>query len=811
MRKLIALLVFTYSSLLLLAQVPLHHTPPQMIDPDQPAVLTVEFDGDFNAVTSAYIMYRPTGAPSYTALEMEKSEGVRPSFTVTLPAGLNTAFGLEYYFRVAAGDVYTLPASQPDVNPFRVQGARPADTNAGFVLLSPEPGMVEGDEPIMIAVSMFALGDDLDPSSIHIIVNGEDRTGDAEIAGSMMALSIDPPANGSLNFKITATDKNGRRLSSPTWNNKVHVPKFEMPLGLNGRIIGTAGLTDIDAKDSSALSDRDDRRADVDFTMNGQYRRFGFDTRIFLSDREKSNEQSVNRYRLGLEVPHLKVILGDDTPTYSTFTLSNKNIRGIHARVQNLDLGLQVDYGETRRKIDGKLSVTGDTLSTAGTFKRNTTGLRLELGNMRKMIWGISAVKTKDDVGSLDDAYIFRTAADSTRLVSPIDNIVMGSDITLFLLNQHVTFGIEGALSLYNRDTIDGVMTKDELEDDLNKTLPFDPESYENIIIINTNLEPFKPDVDCTAERIFTTANVGSNYLSASYTLVGSSFNAVSANYLQKNTKTISVADNLGLFRQQLMLTLGYNRVSDNLSTNKTTEKSATSTTTDMIFGQVMIRPYGLPTLRLGYQTSGVSDDGDYNYLTYSSGTTNNAVKLQYVDQESRHFSIGLTHDINQIMQAPTQVGIAFDQSNSKDNLNELTDNSLNAFSLYAKSDFRDLPLSTNISYSLSQADNKTRSYTGTSFSETQEIEDSYNTFGIRTDLHFFDRKLTPYVEWQMTTIDGDSDSQGRNLIEVGSGYKVTDNFFISGQAGLLKYANDEDDSADYDKLDCRIRATYRF
>jgi hypothetical protein len=789
MRTIALLVIVVMLAATLGAQGALRHTPP--VELTTGTQLVLEYDGDLNAVNIVNIYYRTTGDPAYTEAEMTRSEGVRPSYTFRLPTSMQSSLGVEYYFGLTLNDgsSLTLPAVQPDANPYRVLGGPSSQGNSGFVLLSPELGSVPGDEPLMIAISTFALQDDLDPQSVKIVVNGEDMTDRAEVGAYLIALTIDRPQPGALSFQVTARTKNGGKISSPSWNSKVGNPlELNLPMNLSGDIIGNCGIMNLSADDSSLMADDDENRADLDVNLRGGGKRYNFDTRVYISSREKKYRQPVDRFRIGLNAPHTRLALGDDSPDYSTLTLNNKNLRGAHFEFNNQDFDMKFDYGQSRRAIDGTLASDG-ALQTAGTFKRNTMGLRFELGNMRRMKLGLSIVKSKDDKGSLDEKYWVTTDENGQekRVTTPEDNFVTGFDFSLFMLNQRLIVGMENALSLYNRDITDGAISKADLDTLGMGSFPFDPESLESIIVINTGMEPIKPGADCMAHRVFATANFGGNYLNASYAIVGSAFNSLAANYLQKDTKTLSLTDNLSLLRQQLLLTVGYNGTQDNLADQKeTTNKS------NLIFAQMLIRPTGYPMLRLGYQNSGVKDTGE----------------TKYVDQKSSQMSVGVIHDVDAIETAPTRVGVSFDQTQSKDNLNHLLETQMNTISLNAQTDFANLPLSTRIGYSMNLNDNKTRAAVDATQSD---VKDTYHSVNVRGDLNFLKKRLTPFLEWQLTAMTGDSKSQNRNLVEIGTGYRATENLFLTTQAGLLKYANDEANDVDYSKFDWRARATYRF
>ncbi len=72
-------------------------------------------------------------------------------------------------------------------------------------------------------------------------------------------------------------------------------------------------------------------------------------------------------------------------------------------------------------------------------------------------------------------------------VVSPEDNLVMGADLTLTLLQKKLIWGNEVGFSFFNSNILNGASSQDSLENEFDTDIPFDPEAWEWIFIINKN------------------------------------------------------------------------------------------------------------------------------------------------------------------------------------------------------------------------------------------------------------------------------------------------------------------------------------
>ncbi|MCD4828299.1 MAG: hypothetical protein K8R90_02560 [Candidatus Cloacimonetes bacterium] len=792
MKRTAILLIAILAVSLLGATVAVRHDPPISLKPDREVVLDLEVLSGFDEIDLVNLYYRETGATSFVNITMEQQP--EPSYTFNVPQLEHPEKGLEYYFEVTLtnGTLQTLPSAQPALNPYRVQFDRVEAPSDDFVRLSPEAAPLPAGEPLIIAISTFAVADRIKPETIAIIFDGDDMTEQAEIAGNMIVLRIDDPGAGTHSYQVSAELNNGRHIVSRRWQTRTKGGvAFEMPLNITGRIDMSSLMRSFSGDDNSGYDEDDDlRQADWNINLRGRQEWFGFFTRLFITSRQTSSDQSVNRYTVGFTTPFADVTLGDKSPDYDSFTMSNKNVRGVHALFHSKDFRFYFNYGQNRQAIENVQHTS---------FKRTTLGFRTEVGELDAFQWGISVVKNKDDIDSIDEEYFFSIDAvtgDSTIVLAPKDNIVIGTDFLVPIIKRKLEFGFEMAGSLYNSNIYDGVISTEELED-YGVDVPFDPESFESLIVINKNMEPFIPNMANVAYRAFVNFNMGGNFFTASFSDVGASYNSLSANYLQKDTRTISLTDNVMLFQNQLLLSVGMNLVSDNLSDQKETTNTNTS-----FFVQAVARPNGLPTVKLGFSQSAASDDGE---------ALEDDGYLYGLEQTSQSITVGLSYEVVALYAAPTTFEVNWQQTASADDLNDTFDNTMNTISISGASRFRDLPLTTVIRYSNTASDQKIidpGDFANPTFSESS---DAYNSVMLRANLRLLQERLKPYVSFQITSFGGDGDAQSTRLIGAGTSYDIVENFEASTSVSMKNYSNSDTDDFDYSKLDLRFRMRYTF
>ncbi|MDP6821659.1 MAG: hypothetical protein QGG04_09360, partial [Candidatus Marinimicrobia bacterium] len=342
------------------------------------------------------------------------------------------------------------------------------------------------------------------------------------------------------------------------------------------------------------------------------------------------------------------------------------------------------------------------------TFKQNVLSGRLALGRGEKFQWGLNFMKARDDTTSvtqvLDDATIVYSP-DATGYVAgldsgtvytirdlgsivqfqdganwsgagPKDNIVLGTDLGIYLDNKRILLEGELAFSLTNNNIWGGPLTlaaMDTLIDDSldNKISSFDlsglpdPADYTHILIINSNLTPLIPiDINAfgdsstvsiddavlsmpsLAYRGRAVVNYFGNYLAMEYSQVGPEFNSLANPYLVTNKREFSFSDKLKLLQNRLMITAGYKHQDDDILT--TVENVESQNTLSL--GVNALPGPGLPTVNFTYRSidrdNGIDEIVQLTDTTFSDNRENTHTDNLMLNVSHR-FELLWSHSMN--------------------------------------------------------------------------------------------------------------------------------------------------------------------
>ncbi len=817
MNKISVVLIFILLAGFAHAEVILQHNTPAGIKKGHEINLSVDVQLGFDEIEDVTVFYRPTGDITYITELMVNTGESDPVYRVQLPDNVDKGNGVEYYFeaRLKNNTVKTLPENQPGINPYRLHKTEKSVTpSSNFVRLSPEFNTIEADDELVIAISTYTIENKIQDGSVKIMFDNKDMTKKAYISPNMVVLTLDNPSAGTHSFQVTAELKNGKKILSRQWIVSVKSDyDFKMPYNISGNVKFKSNTFSRSADDSELESSK--KSATVSTHIQSYYKKTMFYTDMTFSSKESSKKQSVNRFTLGLNVPHLELKFGDYSPSYSNFIMSSINVRGFHSKFFTRKFRFMLNYGKSKRAIDSEVHTIDEAsfVSNAGEFERNTLGARVEVGDYDGFFWGFSFVKNKDDVESLDENNYMNISieGDNTienRVFTPKDNFVVGGDLHMNLWQKRFKVGTEIAISLYNNDIIDGVMEKDTLIDKYDIDPPIDPKDWEDIIVINPNLEPLKPGDANIALRGYANLFVFRNQIMASYSEIGSSFRSLSAGSLQQDFRSISLSDNVSLLENQIFFNGGVTITSDNLEKQRTHTNTSTS-----IFSTMNMRFQNMPTLSLTYNNTGTTSEEDEalgDSVSVSAADTYNPE----VDMDFSTITTRLAYNVKQINAAPTTFSIGYSMSNSVDNQNNYFDNSSNSITFGANSVFRDFPLTTTFTYTFYETDEKFIAVPDSTDSDELTFNKSsrnYNSIYFKSAYDMMQHKVKPYASIKYTKHGGDTDSQSLIYFNTGVVYRPYKPLSMSTSIGLNSYANDDSDNADYSSFSWRFNLTYNF
>jgi len=785
MKKIIIFLI-VFSCLQLFGQIDIFHVQPEEVVSLQTLQLDIR-SGSEN-IDAAYLYYR-TSSGSYQELAAE--EFYTNSLYLDFNFKNNIVADIDYFFKLTDknGDEYFLPKLDPQNNPYRLIISKMSGVaDDRFVLLSPVDD-VEGDK-LLVAVSYPTLSEFINPSSITVMLNGDDVTEKSVISDNMLIYKDKKAANGDYNVKIVAATKDGKEISSPQWEFNYNGKAVSSDFTFSGK--GTLKL-DYDSKtDKDTDTTEDDLQSYFLLNTNGNYKKLRYRTKMYISSRESGEKQAVNRFNLDLKLPYWHAVIGDYSPIYNSLVLYGKNIRGIYSSFKAQGFGLYGTYGLSQRAVSGNAlnSVDSEDIIASGNkaFERRSFAARMELGSRENFLIGFNFAQSRDDKNSMNRKY-YAYPDEELPVVSPEDNLVLGADLTLSLLRKRLVWGNEVGVSFFNSNILDGAASQDSLESEFDTDIPFDPEAWEWLFIINKNVEPILPNKANLAYKSYVRMMLPNNILNLSYSVVGASYHSQLTNYLQSDSRQISINDNLSLMRNRLNISLGMNLISDNLSDNK---ESDSSTLSYML--SASYRPEGLPYFGLGYNGSNSKQEGDDS--EYEIGST------------GMNFMLG--YKLKNFTSNKTDLNLSYSNNSNEDVSGDSFENSSNNITLSAKTVFNELPLSTRVAYSFSVNESKSAPISG---ADLVKVENNYQSLYLKGSMKFLGDQLTPFLEYRISSYANNDENDTLHNINLGGNYKYDKLTRLVLRAGttLFKGAPQSDGSVDYTKYSLMFKISRSF
>lgn len=813
------------------------HSPPREFNPGMQTELRLEVLQGFDEIVSAKIYYRAKGSGVWDDADVFPEVPEGPWLRVMLPVIANAELGVEYYFEFILDNqrIETLPEFDPKQRAFLLDAEKPKGTvSKDFILLSDDEELSSADDYIL-AISFFAIADQVDLNSIKVIVNGKDVTKRATINQGTLLYRESRPSPGPKAAMVTASLKDGSEIYSETWKQEIKpgTRTSILPGSLRGNwnFISNyynysydKSFAEDEIKPGESINDAASR-----LDLYGSYKFVEYQTNLYVSSREHHNDQPVNRYTLGVQIPYLDVYFGDYSPNFGTYVMNNKNVRGIYSRLHSKYLSLFIAHGEMVRKTTGfyyeslpQLDVNGDPvednegntiydsfLRKTGTFKQEAVAARLQLGSDTRYVFGLNIGRNRDIISSLSEDHYryFNTDGDTIYTSYARDNLVISMDGRLNLPEQRTVVGAEVAGSMYNSNTLPGAMSLEDLQEYLDdEDFSIDPQDYEDYFIINKNMEPLKPgSISQVAWNAYMRTVLFGNNLNLNYSEVFPSFRSMSTNYLMNDVRTISVSDQIN-YKNLLFNTLGFNRIEDNISGHRTETNIH-----DSYFLQSIVRFPNLPYLKLGFNKNMGKNEENMDVAD-----TLNTVFSPY-ERNSQTITIGVGYNIQQIPMVPTQVDLTF-RTGVDDNKNRSAadpdawiksyDIKNNNISLSIQNKYTELPLRTTIVFSSNTQDKKT--YMPIDLDYEKAKNSNFNLF-LGGEYLLWQEKLKPYLQYRLVNLGGDQDKQTYNYYTLGVDVFPWQDMTANTSFGFKTYKNDADSEAGTSVFTWQLMLNQRF
>ncbi len=716
----------------------------------------IEINMGLRTIRSVQLRYKAADEPLYHTLTLKAQAPGSAIYEVILKSNLIMDKDIHYYFEFALldGSMEVFPKELEINGPFELTaGGMQGKQESGFVLLS-QDGEIESSDAFVFAVSFFEIADEIDLGSIRVWVGGEDVTRKSTITENTVVYRDTKTQGKKVRAQIVAKmDK--EKVQSEMWTLKTPKIRSAFPIRFAGNVNFATNIYDHDF--SSNLAGAYD--AKNDWTAWGDasasYGSLTTYTNLLVSSFEDDKSQRVNRYTLGFKLPFFEVAAGDYSPTISNFVLNNRNQYGLYGKLFANQLGLEAVAGEIVRSTS--LPDTDENgnvvIAPGGTFRQEVVGGRLRLGYENGFSLGINGARNRDIISSLPRTQ-YTDDSDPNNLthsLTPQDNLVLSVDFKLNIPDQQVLLGAEVAGSLLNTNTLDPVISPEDISQIASGLDFINPENFADYFVINRNLEPFMPSKENLAIYGFFRTYFWNNLFNISYNYTGSAFNSLSTHSHPKDTSMINVSDQFFIGRF-FSLNGGYSRIENNASkTNVETQKS------ESWFAQALLRIPYLPYFKGSYFNSDITNQKNPE-LQHPNFTP--------FKRNSNSISVGLGYDFKKVPILPSQLDVTYrmgtDTSLEGESEALIYENFGNSLNVSMTNRMIYLPLNTQFVFSMANQKKEL------GLSSDPDISNDNYTWYFKAEYALFNNRLVPYGSYRRVSLAGDSASQSFDYLSFG-------------------------------------------
>lgn len=416
-----------------------------------------------------------------------------------------------------------------------------AQAVAPWVLYSPLPDTLVSDGELLVAVTVEP-GTRLDTTSIKLLLDGQEVTFQAKRSETSVRLLYTRLLGGGRHaLVLSARTADGTVLPTLEWT--FLVEGTARADGRPPRVFTFSGLSALDTRNADISGRRDLRQEPLrtyafNLDADGAYGNWTFPVKLYATTDDNSTAQPRNRFLIGARSNRFALLVGDNTPLFNPILLNGTRTRGV---LGSADLGafhLMLLRGQTRRSI-------APDVFRIGVFERTLSAARLSIGHPRTALFSLNVLKARDDPSSI-------TPTEGSA-VTPMENLVAGSDLLLRFRNGR--YQVEGgaALSLTTGDIARGPATKAEIDSLFDLDLPIDPASLEWLITLNASTVPLRIDqLSSLAWYARTRARIRTHLLAADVEQVGSAFISFGNPFLQSDRRSFTFSDQFRVLRGKL-------------------------------------------------------------------------------------------------------------------------------------------------------------------------------------------------------------------------------------------------------------------
>jgi hypothetical protein len=522
-------------------------------------------------------------------------------------------------------------------------GVSQIEPTSSILILSPEPFSAMAAKEVVIAAS-FMTETPIDSTSIKILLDGVNVTRKAEISPAIVSYTPATIAPGEHTVTVSARDRLGAVVGPQSWRFQVSGKVEEVAAAnLTRRATGVVYAETRREK----FSGRSLNNTNIGADLSGSTGPLLYSASAYFTSLEDKTLQPRNRFVINAGLPWLKFTLGDATPYYDELILWGRRVRGFQVGLNTGWVNFDFITGETARQVDHSPIyqvinlATGDTIlqQRFGTYKQTLFGLRPSFGSRNGFLWGFTVVKVRDDTTSLST-----NASNVVQVgrVTPRDNLVLGTDVSLALDRRRFEIKASGAWSLLSNDISSGAIVPDSLKKISDVELPFDPKSFDKWFILNESTSPLDPRGKTSlAYQLTLHLNYFNQFLSAGYKQIGSEYVSLGHSFLRNDIRGFFINDRWRLLRNRAFLALGFERYNDHFNNLDGRPKTALNT---WQFGLSVFWDPDLPSLNFNFRNHSRDNGIDSLFISNFGGNPDTTDLRE--NNATRDFSLSLNYDV---------------------------------------------------------------------------------------------------------------------------------------------------------------------
>lgn len=628
----------------------------------EPVTFTVELLQP-GATSNIRLAYKPFDETEFKITDMQVI-GKTASFTL-LPEDVTIPL-ITYYFIVdltsGEQETYPLGVLEGQAAPLELTVSAKSEKDKEIIVLSPAPGETVPIEDLFISVSLIKAGQSINPAATKLFLNNNDITDKMLLAGDLILFySNNFPGTvteGAQSLRVEVFDSTGNLYHSITSNFSAVKEKYlsaaAKKFSYRADFIGESRNENY-AEESKWYNN-------LTAELTGRYDDWRFRGYAYVTSEEDKTVQPQHRFSASAKNNWFNLRVGDSYPQFPNMIMTGKRLRGLSGGINLGFFNIDAVYGEITREVEGSIierysdtsvvfggsiikidPAKHDGYSYAkvnlGTYSRDIFAVRPSFGSGQTFQFGLTYLHSKDDHKSIEFGQ------------RPQENAVFGTDLKLSLDSQNILLTGQAAFSLKNSDISKGELTDAEIDtifggDD--SFVNIDPETVKNIkkilgsfITVNENIGPLNPgELSSLSAETALQLNYFQNTFKATYVYRGNDYYSFGQDYLRRDVKGFNFADRIRLLDNTLFVTLGFEKLQDNLQGTKLATTDYTTLNTSVSY----FPRTNFPSITLGYTRYDNGNDADPNdpklMTSYVDDVTN-----KFLARLGYNFTAGIRHN----------------------------------------------------------------------------------------------------------------------------------------------------------------------